>query len=95
MARMGTPLAATSGGGFRPREIFVPVPATPLTGRTRSKRQLLISADPAYGFSQYFKPIILQPYDTPASIFEILLFGALLLLLIVILGATVIYFLHK
>ena len=29
--------------------------------RNRTRRQLLTSADPAYGFSAYFKPVILQP----------------------------------
>jgi hypothetical protein len=63
-------------------------------GQRRPKRQLLTSLDPAYGFSAYFKPVILQPHDTSNS-WEIFLLALMLVILIAIVGTTVIYFLYK
>jgi hypothetical protein len=83
MARMGS-----SGGSYRPRQ-------NDASPSGRSKRQLLTSADPAYGFSNYFKPVILQQNDTSGSMVEILIGLIFLILLAVVGAATVIYFLHK
>jgi hypothetical protein len=92
MARMGSS-SSVSGGGYRPRRTEISVTMSSLN--ERSKRQLLTSADPAYGFSNYFKPVILQPHDTSGSMIEILI-GLIFLIIFAVLGAaTVIYFLHK
>lgn len=90
MARMGSP----SGNGYRSRQNEIS--ATMRSASGRSKRQLLTSADPAYGFSGYFKPIILQQQDnTSGSMIEILVGLSLLILLAIVGAATVVYFLHK
>lgn len=92
MARMGSS-SSVSGGGYRPRRTEASATAGSLNGRSR--RQLLTSADPAYGFSNYFKPVILQPHDTSDSMVGILI-GIIFLILLAIVGAgTVVYFLHK
>lgn len=47
---------------FRKRYWFSYREESELTGRARSSRQLIISG-PAYGFSNYFKPVILEAFD--------------------------------
>ncbi|KAI6219774.1 Protein-tyrosine phosphatase containing protein [Aphelenchoides fujianensis] len=63
------------------------------TGRPR--RQLLTSGDPAYGFSNYFKPVILQPADGGDSPLLMILITILLVLMAVLAVGTLVYFLYK
>lgn len=70
--------------------------ASAFSDSLREKRQLLTSSDPAYGFSGYFKPVILQPHSiTSSSWFEVALLVVALLLLLLVLAGAVLYFLHK
>ncbi|KAI6225011.1 Protein-tyrosine-phosphatase [Aphelenchoides besseyi] len=61
----------------------------------RKKRQLLTSLDPKYGFSNYFKPVILQPTDLTDSTLPMILVSVFLVLMIILAIASVVYFLYK
>uniref|UniRef100_A0A915C0X9 protein-tyrosine-phosphatase n=1 Tax=Parascaris univalens TaxID=6257 RepID=A0A915C0X9_PARUN len=65
-------------------------------GRSRAMRQLIISG-PAYGFSSYFKPVLLQPNDGSVGQSWISLFFIVLslLLFMLLVSSTVVYVLHK
>ncbi|KHN88898.1 Receptor-type tyrosine-protein phosphatase alpha [Toxocara canis] len=67
-----------------------------LSGRSRAMRQLIISG-PAYGFSSYFKPILLQASDgnIGQSWISVLFIVLSLLIFAVLASSTVVYVLHK
>ncbi|CAD5212467.1 unnamed protein product [Bursaphelenchus okinawaensis] len=59
-------------------------------------RRQLSSSDPAYGFSGYFKPVILQPQNSAGNgWFELTLIILAVLLLVLFAVVIVLYMLHK
>ncbi|KAI1728522.1 protein-tyrosine phosphatase domain-containing protein [Ditylenchus destructor] len=88
-----------------PRRVYlnsIRTKRTPLTltlddlePRSRPIRRQLSNIDPAYGFSNYFKPVLLQESQGIGSVLEVFLIIIFSLLFILLSGTAVIYFLYK
>ncbi|KAH7729834.1 CLR-1 protein [Aphelenchoides avenae] len=63
--------------------------------RSTTARRQLTSLDPAYGFSNYFKPVVLQNGDGGRSALDVVLIFFFLILFVFLASTAVLYFLHK
>uniref|UniRef100_A0A915CNV6 protein-tyrosine-phosphatase n=1 Tax=Ditylenchus dipsaci TaxID=166011 RepID=A0A915CNV6_9BILA len=64
-------------------------------GLTQKSRRQLSNVDPAYGFSGYFKPVVLQSSEGSASAIEVFLIIVFLCMFVILSATAILYFLYK